>query len=90
MYDERPEGNPEKEPHYRSIVPRIDSSAMLGRNVDVLRRQRGISMMELAVISRIDIDTIRKILHGRYKRNEIILSKLANMFNCSVDDLYAP
>ncbi|TPR47019.1 XRE family transcriptional regulator [Apilactobacillus micheneri] len=61
---------------------------MFGRNLKYLRNKYGMSQLDFAgKLGRKNISTISEWESGKYTPKLIILSKIAHIFNVSIDDL---
>ncbi|MDV2998252.1 MAG: hypothetical protein N4J56_007957 [Chroococcidiopsis sp. SAG 2025] len=58
-------------------------------NLEVLMAEKGLSIAELSERTSVAQSTIRSLIRGKLKRlDSISTGKLAQFFNCKLDDLY--
>jgi transcriptional regulator with XRE-family HTH domain len=69
----------------------VDTVSHPGERIALLRNRQGKSQMELATLSGIYVDTIRRIEQGRSREiQRTTLSALASALGCTIDYLLTP
>lgn len=59
----------------------------LGKRIAQIRKQKGLTQLELSVIAKMDDSSIRRIESGRNNSSIIILKRLAEAMDVSLNEL---
>lgn len=57
-------------------------------HLEELRKQKGINQEELATILQVSRQTIGSLENGRYNPSILLAFKIANYFNCKIEDIF--
>lgn len=57
-------------------------------NLEMIRKKRKISQIELADILEVSRQTISSLENGRYNPSIELAFKIANYFNCTIEDIF--